>query len=111
MGVCVAEAHDMNQYHEDNEDGSNEIEIGISFHLIPFDLYVSISVTYLSGRLLPGVIILRKAYSQDGLFSERLVVPLVCEGKHLLIATAVAEGFYLIERTVEKCLVTGICCL
>ena len=25
----------MNQYHEDNEDGSNEIEIGISFHLIP----------------------------------------------------------------------------
>ena len=28
------------------------------FHLIPFDLSVSISLTYLSGRLLPGVIIL-----------------------------------------------------
>ena len=25
-------------------------------------------------------------------------MPLVCEGKHLLIATAVAEGFYLLAR-------------
>jgi hypothetical protein len=42
----------MNQYHEDNQDGSNEIEIGISFHLVPSDLYVSISVTYLSKMII-----------------------------------------------------------
>ena len=89
MRVCVAEAHDMNQYHEDNEDGSDKIEIGISFHLIPSDLYVSVSVTCLSDMI-----------SKNGLFSERLVVPSVCEGKHLLVATTVAEGFYLVERTV-----------
>ena len=37
-------------------------------------------------------------------------MPLVGEDKHLLVATAVAEGFYLIERAVGKSSVSGICC-
>jgi len=46
----------MNQYHEDNEDGSNEIEIGISFHLIPFGLYGSMVGVY--KMIISGVMII-----------------------------------------------------